>query len=1150
MRTTIIMLLACAGTLLAAQDYGDAPHPYPQKTAWSATTSEIILGSVVSSDTQNPVPGGWNADNDDGVVGSPLWNPVADDNQLTVRVGGGNTGYLTLWVDANDDGTWDVSERYRYTTIHVAPNADYTFTGIRLQRPQGFSRNGANKVAVRIEVQENFGGPPNLSPTGAFYFGEIEDWLIDCTAPAFTVHTLALREAVEGRPIHAPISAASGVPPYTWQLVSGSVPAGLTLVQSGNQFLLSGTPGAGTGSGSPLYSLQVQVTDATAQVAQRTLQLRVLAAPVAAPFMDDFSTNRGWVLGNTWSRAAAVAYLGLGVDYLGETCTEPATDATPTSTDNMILADSLGGPFTMNQLVPKTLWATSPIVDCSALASVQLRFKRWASTQIGDYTDGTDRLVIEASNDGLTWTNVWKSSSEAASGALVDMAWTLRVFDISAVAAGQPRVQVRFGVGPSIDKTLANPYIATVPDDFAGWCIDDLSIAAPPLDALQVSGFTLQSPMQFQHPDNQQTYPVGMRSYPHLFTALASNPTSQAVLLDSCEVGITWPQQPGHSHSATIAFHNGHQSWYDAGTWTLNAPVTLAAGQSGVTVMGTLQCNGLLPHLAYQVMRCRLYLRGTVIATGEPFESTAVMECVFDDSPSGLHVREANPGSAPGAEILWGETASGLRNFGSVPATVPATPGNWINIICQTNSSNVFTVQPPVLTGPDAGQFEIYSPIPWVDTPVQGLNNVWFSVRFRPTSLGAKSAWVEFSHTAINAPTPFRFEVIGTGVGTAPIVEVREQQTGGLVGNGATAFGQRDFGQVDISSWPTSPRHFIVNNVGSMALTLGTPVLTGPGAGAFVLDLSQFSTSIAPGAHATIGVSFNPAALGHFSAWVEFTHNDTGTANPFTFEVKGQGVITAPTIEVRLGGQFGPIVVPGTPAGGLTQFGALQVGGGPSGALTIYIRNLGVNALQVDAAMLTGTHAADFILTAPALPATLANGQSVTFDIAFEPRAKGPKSATIEFNHNDSAVAAPFSIAVAGFGTDAQGVTLMTGGVLVPGRLGSSYTMQFTAVGGTQPYMWAVASGVLPAGMVLGSDGKLSGTPTGSFGIFHFRVKVIDDLQGEDERQFELAIQPAPGTTSSGGSAGGGGCVAGASGGLAALALLLAAAAVRRRRSA
>lgn len=59
-----------------------------------------------------------------------------------------------------------------------------------------------------------------------------------------------------------------------------------------------------------------------------------------------------------------------------------------------------------------------------------------------------------------------------------------------------------------------------------------------------------------------------------------------------------------------------------------------------------------------------------------------------------------------------------------------------------------------------------------------------------------------------------------------------------------------------------------------------------------------------------------------------------------------------------------------------------------------------------------------------------------------------------------------------------------------------STSTQFTASGGTAPYTWSVLSGSLPAGLTLGSDGKLSGMPTKIAGnndkVYNFAVQATD----------------------------------------------------------
>jgi len=64
------------------------------------------------------------------------------------------------------------------------------------------------------------------------------------------------------------------------------------------------------------------------------------------------------------------------------------------------------------------------------------------------------------------------------------------------------------------------------------------------------------------------------------------------------------------------------------------------------------------------------------------------------------------------------------------------------------------------------------------------------------------------------------------------------------------------------------------------------------------------------------------------------------------------------------------------------------------------------------------------------------------------------------------------------------------------GTVGAAYSQSVTgASGGAAPYSYAVASGSLPAGITLASNGTLSGTPTAS-GTFTFSVRATDSSTG------------------------------------------------------
>ena len=110
--------------------------------------------------------------------------------------------------------------------------------------------------------------------SGVGLFGEmsanVNITVSDGSLPAIT--SPASLNAVKGTFFtHIP-SATGGIPPYSWQLAAGSLPAGINL--NPNTGALVGTPGA---SGS--FSFTLQVTDLKSQTGQKTLTVVVSEPP-------------------------------------------------------------------------------------------------------------------------------------------------------------------------------------------------------------------------------------------------------------------------------------------------------------------------------------------------------------------------------------------------------------------------------------------------------------------------------------------------------------------------------------------------------------------------------------------------------------------------------------------------------------------------------------------------------------------------------------------------------------------------------------------------------------------------------------------------------------------------------------------------------
>lgn len=78
-----------------------------------------------------------------------------------------------------------------------------------------------------------------------------------------------------------------------------------------------------------------------------------------------------------------------------------------------------------------------------------------------------------------------------------------------------------------------------------------------------------------------------------------------------------------------------------------------------------------------------------------------------------------------------------------------------------------------------------------------------------------------------------------------------------------------------------------------------------------------------------------------------------------------------------------------------------------------------------------------------------------------------------------------------GFSLEVRPLLRVANGVLVEGRQGQAYFQQLSATGGQPPYRWVVDGGTPTAGLSLGTDGGVQGSPSAQ-GVVSFGVSVID----------------------------------------------------------
>jgi hypothetical protein len=186
------------------------------------------------------------------------------------------------------------------------------------------------------------------------------------------------------------------------------------------------------------------VRDATAGSNVATVTLMVGGPSIVYYFPMD--SDPGWSTQGDWAFGQPT---GGGGEFGGP-------DPTGGHFGDNVYGYNLDGDYTNNL---SARYLTTPALDFSEATSVELRFWRW----LGVESSLWDHAKMQVSNDGFTWTTLWENGTPN----MWDTSWTETVFDLSAIADGEPLVFIRWAMGPT-DGT----------NTYCGWNIDDVEIEA------------------------------------------------------------------------------------------------------------------------------------------------------------------------------------------------------------------------------------------------------------------------------------------------------------------------------------------------------------------------------------------------------------------------------------------------------------------------------------------------------------------------------------------------------------------------------------------------------------------------------------------------------------------------------------------------
>jgi hypothetical protein len=344
--------------------------------------------------------------------------------------------------------------------------------------------------------------------------------------------------------------------------------------------------------------------------------------------------------------------------------------------------------------------------------------------------------------------------------------------------------------------------------------------------------------------------------------------------------------------------------------------------------------------------------------------------------PSATFAARLAPASAGRTSGRSGAPTEGLREHRHRQLTANAASVTFGSVAVGSSGSQSIT-----LTNSDTASITISSvSVSGTGFAVAGLSmpltlnagqSIVFSASFTPSSAGNASGSISIVSDAPSSPMTIALS--GTGM------QAQWSITPTSV----------NFGNVNVGS--NSSQNITLTNSGSAALTISSATLSGPEFSIIGLSLPQ---TISPGASATFGVQFAPAAAGSDSGTISVSSNPSGS--PATIALSGTGVqgkLTANAASV--------------------SFGSVAVGS--SGSQSMTLTNSGTASITISSASASGT---GFAVAGLSMPLSLSAGQSVSFSASFMPSSAGSASGSISIASN--APGSPMAIALSGTGTQAQ----------------------------------------------------------------------------------------------------------------------------------